>query len=270
MKALFIGQSSFLANAIHTAENTVEHYSLGHEKALLAGNWPHNANVVINFATEPRVRDGSFSNLDHKYARIAKERGAAYIMLSSRTVYGIPEDPAEFLEQTPPHKTMLPYGHAKRLIEEDLIQNFDHVTILRLSNIFGFEYNPNQPRPTFLGVMLKNLKESGTITFNMSSQTQRDFLPVSIFTDWLNIILRDPQPGIYNLGAGFGTAVGDIAKWVIEGYGTGRLKNTKPDVIDSFVLNMAHTRKTYSLPRLYSDNIRTACLDIGKKLKDIS
>ena len=268
MSTLVIGQSSFLAKSLQDNGTTQKWQFLGHKDALTPENWPKDIKTVINCAYDPKIRDGETSDFDLNLAQIAQNREAAYIMLSSRAVYGVPPEPSTLTEEHPTFETILPYGHAKKKIEHELLSKFGNVTVLRLSNIFGFEYSATKPRNTFFGIMLKNLKEKDTIGFNMSPMTQRDFLPANVFCDHLAIIADSPKAGIYNLGAGFGTAVSDIANHVIEGYGQGSLNTPEGKIIDSFVLDMSKTNAAYHLGTINHEDIYKACFEIGQKLKD--
>ena len=269
MTILAIGKNAFLASAIINDPDKDHWHFMDHQSAMSGEAWSQDIETVVNFAYDPVIQKGEFSELDRLLAKKAQEVEAQYIMLSSRAVYGVPPKPFELIESANPYKKMTPYGHAKRLIEDDLMERFDHVTILRLSNIFGDEYQAHRERQTFFGTMLKSLKEEGGINFSMSALTQRDFLPLDNFSQWLGIIANNPVPGVFNLGAGFGTACGDIAYWLMEGYGDGRLNNTEDDVIDSFVLDMAKTRGTYTLPPIYMREIRESCMAIGRRLKEL-
>ena len=242
---------------------------LDHKKALDSSHWPKDIKSVINFAYDPVIRKGEYSDLDYQYAQIATKQDAAYIMLSSRAVYGVPDTPTTLTEEHNFFDTVTPYGHTKRLIENKLQEDFDHITILRLGNIFGFEYRPEKPRPTFFGAMLQNLKEQGGINFSMSALTQRDFLPIEIFVQNLLSVANDPQTGIFNMGAGFGTKCGDVAGWVIEGYADGILTAEKTQIIDSFILDMSKTNTAYGLNNIDTNQIKNACVDIGKQLQEM-
>lgn len=268
MSILIIGQSSFLAREVKKLDISSDWNFIGHQDAFEKDKWPQDTQTVINFACDPKVKNGEFSDFDHKIAEMAKEADAAYIMLSSRAAYGISPTPTQFVENQEVCKTIAPYGAAKRQIEDDLLEHFDHVTILRLSNIFGLEYGTDQGRQTFFGIMLKSLREEGQIRFSMNRMTQRDFLPIPIFAAYLAVIANAPKAGIYNLGSGVGTSVGDLANWVIEGYGKGQIAHADAEIVDSFILDMNKTRSTYGLPVVSTDLIRKSCLDIGCALKD--
>lgn len=266
MSVLVIGQSAFLASHLKELESTKDWHFIGHKD--IDQPWPDDIATVLNFAYEPKVRQGEFSDLDHRLAEKAQNQEAHYIMISSRAAYGVPPQPLDLTEDQKPFEMMTPYGHAKRQIEDDLLQSFDNLTIIRPSNIYGFEYDAVNPRPTFFGMMLKNLKEKGSIRFSMSGQTKRDFLPVEAFGIWIQKIASDPKAGVYNLGSGVGTAVEDIARWVIKGYGSGHLDDNAGDIVDSFILNMGKTRATYHLQNIKMDIIRDYCIKIGERLRD--
>ena len=269
MSILVIGQSAFLAQSLQSIARSDDWLFMDHQSALDSGKWPEGVRSVINFACDPIIQQGEYSDLDHKYAKIAQEHDASYIMLSSRAVYGLPEKPATLTEKQDFFDLVTPYGHAKRLIEKDLQENFDNITILRLGNIFGFEYSVDKTRDTFFGIMLQNLKEKNVINFSMSTLTKRDFLPIEVFAQNLTLIADAPKTGVFNLSSGFGTNVGDIAQWVIDGYGDGTLEAEEGKIIDSFVMDMNKTNSTYSLENTDTNNIKQACIKIGEKLKGI-
>lgn len=269
MSILAIGQSSFLANAAKKAYLSKGWTFIGHADAFEDSLWPKGVKTVIGFVCDPCVRKGQFSDFDRRLAQKASESGASYIMLSSRTVYGTSNNAMIYNENFIIESVTTPYGLAKRAIEQDLLENFDNVTILRLSNVFGFEYDPANPRQTFFGAMLKSLKEEGVIRFNMAAETERDFLPVDKFVEYLGIIAANPQAGIFNIGAGFGTKAGDIADAVIHGYGSGERLITDNQIKDSFILDMKKSGFSYALNDVKAEDVMQSCLSIGKKLKAI-
>lgn len=272
MTILAIGQSSFLATAVQKhleKQDSLQNWRfVSHEDALRSSVWSDDIKTVIGFACDPCVKEGVFSDFDHKLAQKAQEIGAQYIMLSSRTVYGMPEKPLTvFTEGDNLNLSLNLYGAAKRQIEDDLLNHFDNVTILRLSNIFGHEYNAAKPRFTFFGMMLKSLKEEGEIRFFMGPETEKDFLPAPIFAEYIAEVASRPETGVYNLGAGISTSAESLANFVVEGYGDGNILPNELDVIDSFVLNMDKTRGTFGLSDISPQQIQNFCIEIGKRLK---
>ncbi|MCI5059644.1 MAG: NAD(P)-dependent oxidoreductase [Alphaproteobacteria bacterium] len=275
MTVLVIGKNAFLASHLGQFEATKDWLFWGHEEAINASKWPEGISCVVNFAYDPLIRKGGlkgrFSDLDRQFARKIVEAGAHYIMLSSRAVYGQSDGLRHFREGDAPVGGMTPdYGRAKRLIEEDLLSRFgEKVTILRLSNVFGYEYLPKNPRQSFFGRMLVTLREKGVIAFDMSGSTCRDFLPLPDFTSALVQIVKAPKAGIYNLGSGQGISVEAIAKWVLHGYGGGEIVYSSDKPKDQFVLDMTKTTQSFDIAQPSLADIRGYCIQIGQKLREL-
>lgn len=188
------------------------------------------------------------------------------IMLSTRRVY--PADRRwNAVEEGPEQGDETPYGRNKAISEQAVLDASDgKAGIFRMSNIFGYEYSASSPRRSFLGILLASLKQKNTIFFDMSAATKRDFLPVEICASQLLERALDRSAGLYNLGAGFATRCGDLAKWIREGYGGGELV-CDPDIVkDEFHLNMDKWRANFVLP-LNENILRDYCVGLGWRLK---
>ena len=79
--------------------------------------------------------------------------------------------------------------------------------------------------------------------------------------------MKNPRPGIYNLGAGFGISCGQVAQWLIEGYGAGRLVVTDPVPKSQFQLDMGKARADYGLSQVTAAMLREDCLQCGAQLR---
>jgi nucleoside-diphosphate-sugar epimerase len=272
MNVLVIGHSSFIAQHLKQHPIAKEWDYISYKGFEKAPEWNQNPSCVINLALDSAVRQGQYSDLDLKIGKKAQKLGAHFIALSTRAVYGTSDKFNVFTEKSPFLEHCTPYGQAKRQIEEDLLKNLDNkkLTILRPSNIFGFEYQTDQPRKSFFGQMLYDLKNNSEINFNMSPATHRDFLPVEEFVDIIVEIANDPKSGIFNVGSSIGTPCGDIAGWVMEGYRQGALKIKKgSETTDGFIINSQKLLSSYPLSITCPDKgvIQRACLTIGEKLR---
>lgn len=266
MSVIVVGKNSFLAGGLRENPKASEWVFLSHEEAL-EPNRLDNADVLINFALHPSFLKDPYDrnkDLDTKLASILPKE-CQYIALSSRMVYGPPIKKDEGLEESGPYNPQNAYGENKLAIEKSLqgLVAQDKLTILRLSNIFGFEPG----RHTFFGAALKNLHTNKAITFDIAEDCVRDFLPRDKFTEYLIQIAKSPQPGIFNVGCGYGVECGQIANWIIEGYGEGRIIVTDQSRKGEFFLNMKHTLTTYRLSPVTKDDIRQACIKCGQELK---
>lgn len=271
MNALVIGKNSFIAQHLKNHPIAKNWDYIPYKDALSAPEWGKKPNCVINLAIDSVVRRGEYSDLDLQIGTKAQEIGSHFIVLSSRAVYGISESIQSFTETSPFLEKSTLYGQGKRLIEESLIKQLDNskLTILRPSNIFGFEYCSDKPRKSFFGQMLYDLKHSGAIKFDMDIKTQKDFLPVENFVDMLMKIAETPKTGIFNVGSGRAISCEDIATSVIKGYGNGELKvSSNNGFCDNFTLDISKLLQEYpSLDNLKID-IKNKCYEIGRQLKD--
>lgn len=196
--------------------------------------------VVLNCALDPAYRTGVYSpdvDLERQTAEIARRAGARVVMLSTRKVYE-PRVQWAARETDPTVDVGVGYGANKARTEAWLRDALgERALIVRLSNVFGFEFAGGQSaRPSFFGQMLYRLKTLGEIQFDMSPATRRDFIPVEVVATELVGAIRRNASGVYNLSGGSAIACGDIADALITGYGRGCLRAVD-DVRDEFFLN---------------------------------
>ena len=266
MTVVAVGKSSFLARAVRE-RNDPEWIFLSHEEALRGQAWLDGARCVVNFAFPPQFKKAGYDadlDIDSRLARLIAGRPVHYVMLSSRLVYGRAPDNFGLTEDAPSAPEG-PYAAAKMKIEESLRSLIPgNLTILRIANIFGFEYG----RETFFGRAMTDLSGKKTITLDIDPSVRRDFLAAWRFADALATIARKPVAGVFNLGSGFGTECGKAAQWLIEGYGQGRVAVSATAANDQFWLDMARTRAAYGLPAATPETLERDCVSCGRWLKD--
>lgn len=262
MTVVAVGKSSFLAGAVRD-KNPEGWVFLSRNEALKDTSWAKDAKTVVNFAFSPILRTGDYSAAEDIDGRLAALAPQHYIMISSRAAYG-PASGDGRLRETDEAKPSTPYGRNKLAIEKLLEKTLGkRLTVLRPGNIFGHE----RGRATFFGRALSNLAEKKTITFDMNPQQTRDFLAAWHFADALIKIAAQPAPGLFNLGAGYATPCADIASWLIEGYGEGKLEVKDAGKEEQFWLDMAKTRGTYGLQAVPPATLKQDCIACGRQLK---
>jgi dTDP-4-dehydrorhamnose reductase/UDP-glucose 4-epimerase len=268
MTIIVVGKSGFLAQALQANAQTKDWTFLSHAEALSDPLRLRSSACVINCAFSPALRTGAYNkneDIDRLLASHIAGSGAHYIMLSSRAAYGTGHWDYCLKEEQNETPTT-PYGRNKLLIERALRGAIgeDKVTILRLADIFGHE----RGRDTFFGLMLTRLADTGEIHFDLRPEALCDLLSAWRFADTVIKIAESPKPGLFNLGSGFGTPCGQIAEWVIEGYGQGKLiaAPVKPD--DSFYLDMINTSVTFGLPFGGPAALKEDCILCGRQLRE--
>jgi len=262
MTIVAVGKSAFLARAVRD-KNPKDWFFLSHDDALKDTSWAKTASAVVNFAFSPALRTGEYDAAEDIDSKLAALSPAHYIMASSRAAYG-PVSGDFGLREEQEAKPATAYGRNKLAIEKSLLKTLGpRLTILRPSNIFGHE----RGRATFFGLSLSTLAEKKTIIFDMNPAQKRDFLAAWHFADAIIKIAAKPVPGLFNLGAGYATPCGDIAAWLIEGYGEGKLQVNDTGKDEQFWLDMTKTRAAYGLPVISADTLKQDCIAVGRRLK---
>lgn len=267
MRIILVGRGSFISRAVAEvcASRGVEHLALGHEEN--PREYLRPSDTVINFAISPTYRFAPYDaaqDYDLRTAEAAVATGAHFVMLSTRRVYAC-EERWNATEMSVADGDETVYGRNKAITEKLVRQlSGGHAGIFRLANIFGYEYSP-APRRSFLGQMLHNLREKKTVFFDMHPASRRDFIPVETCAELLTARATDRTAGTYNLGSGVATPCGDVANWVIEGFGSGQVICDTSMMRDEFYLNMQNWRNRFELP-VDSDSLREYCKGLGERL----
>lgn len=269
---LVIGRKSFLANsfvAAHGADG-IRHAAWAD---VVRPETFDGIGCVVSFAIDPRYQREAYDpavDCDRTVAEaVGRAQGdgrmpadAHVVMISTRKVYGLAGDEPLVETRTPaPHEA---YGRNKLVTEQLLRDRFGpNLTILRLSNIFGFEDLPG--RRTFFGLLLRSLREEGVIRYDVNPFTPKDFLPVEAFAAALVKVVQARPGGLFNLGSGVALEVGWLAMWILEGYGRGSLSVIDPSIRDAFAMDVDRFAGRFG-PLPGRDDIRAACLAIGRRL----
>ena len=265
MSYVVIGKNSFIARHLKEVVDGSCWVFLSHNEALENDEWLEGVGIIINCALSPKLYTQAYTqeeDIDLKLANKIKDReNTHYIMISSRAVYG----DAEHLQETETPHPSNNYGRSKLIIEKSLTQLLgeDRLTALRCSNVFGDDAGEH----TFIGKALSNLIEHKKIVFHMSKETKKDFVPVELVCNVIKQIAQLKLPGIYNVGLGVSTKCGDIAEWLIHGYGQGSLDVCDDTVKGQFFMDTSKINKALNLQKLSDNLVKRKCIELGFNLK---
>ncbi len=269
MSLLVIGRTSLLARhyANWRAGQTLPSVTAVSHDTVTGPADLEDYGCVIVFALDPRFKTDPYTpdiDIETRIAGWAAEAGTHLVMLSTRMVYGPAaqwgaREDAVLAPETP-------YGRNKAEAEARVAGRLgDRATILRLANITAFEY-PEPGRRTFMAMVLRRLKEEGAVRYDMDPCLERDFLPFPAFASLLTAVADARPGGIWNAGAGFAVPTGDIARWVIEGFGAGDLMVEDKGARDAFYLDMTKSSALGLAPVTAAD-VRGYCRDLGRRLR---
>jgi nucleoside-diphosphate-sugar epimerase len=268
-KFLVVGRNSFLASRFRAlSEIASDCEFITHlEAGAAAPSRLRSFDCIVNFAIDPLYRSEPYSeerDFDFALAQAACSSDTRYVMLSSRAVYS--RDRAMGAKETDPATSNgTVYGRNKLETEQRLTEMLGvRLTILRIANIIGNELGSG--RRTFMSQALDRLKAKNEIVLDISPKVQRDFLPDSHFAEVLDGVLQNPRGGVLNVGSGIPVRVGDIAGWLIEGYGAGKIEVSDERLHDEFVLDVSRLKLTYGL-ECRCKHIADHCREIGHQLR---
>jgi nucleoside-diphosphate-sugar epimerase len=225
--------------------------------------------VVINCALNPLYKTNTYAeciDVDLKIGRLACGAGCHFIMMSTSKVYGSNLELKFYNE----FDTTLPddnYGKNKLITEVKLLSNYPNkLTVLRGSNIFGFEYGRN----SFMGYCMSQLVNEGVIKLTMSPDVKRDFLFVEDAARIIENVCMVKPKGVYNLSSGTGMSVGDFIQSTIDGYGyDAKIKylDEKPD--RQFILDNTKLTSALNMISIGPFDYNKVLYELGKKLCEI-
>ncbi len=264
MTLLVIGRNSHLAREFMARHPDLPLRAIGHGEVDDPAHYDGVASAV-NFAFAPALHDGPYDvalDIDARVARHAAARGIHYVMLSSRRVYqaGLQWNAAEDAEVA----GLDTYGRNKLRVERDLrVAMGDRLTILRPGNVVGFEAIPSRQR--FAAYLQNQLLENRRIRLTVSPHTRRDLVPVAFFCRALREVLLRHVPGVFNVGSGRATEVGDAARWLIDGFGPAELIAESDARSDEFLLDSAKLARVLGLACGEGD-VEQTMRDAGRQL----
>lgn len=248
----------FLATKVNSNIIAVPHDAVGDIKLS-------QTECIINFAYPGAYMTDTYepaNDVDRAIIDRLKGSDIHFIMISSRKVYD-QACPCPW-DETSTLAGQDVYGQNKVVTEEYIREHrAGQHTILRLGNII--ETEPG--RHTFMGIALDTLKREGRIKLNAHPGTKRDFLPVAKFAAALARVIQERPVGTYNLASGLQTSVGDVASWIIEGFGAGQVVSTDNAQRDAFVLDVVRLQSIIG-PICTRSDIREACMESGRRLKN--
>jgi dTDP-4-dehydrorhamnose reductase/UDP-glucose 4-epimerase len=265
---LVIGKNSFLARRFLSSVSVPERYlAVSHEQAFDSEVF-RKIGCVVNFAIHPAYRDQPYateSDIDLRIAQViarSASQRVQYIFLSSRAVYG--PDVAMGAVEDVTGEAASTYGRNKRITERRLSEVLgDRASLLRIGNVIGEEHGTK--RRTFMAQALDRLVAHNEIVLDVGTEVCRDFLPDYQFVRILESVCETPLPGAMNVGSGLPISVDTIARWIIEGFGSGVVRVTNNRRHDEFWLDVSKLQARYCFS-IDVGSIADHCRTVGARL----
>ena len=250
-KILVVGKNSFIGQNFSNQSSNID--LISHKEISTTDFSPYG--TVVNCSISPDFRTKKYeeqNDIDFIVAKKSHENACHFVMLSTRKVYGQSNDLVTYTESSE-IKPVDSYSENKYITENKIQSNFGNYTILRASNVFGNEHGRN----SFLGFCLTQLKKNDKIVFDLSDKIKKDFIHVNEVSKVLKIVCDAKKTGTYNLSSNYALEVGDVAKNLIEGYGSGSFEYGEK-IIDQFVLdnNKLQSEFNIKITKKYTNELK--------------
>jgi nucleoside-diphosphate-sugar epimerase len=259
VKTLIVGQNSFIGKHLFHSMKNVDIISYSDIDNVKFSEYSTILNCAIS--QEMKIEDyRERRDIDYKMAIEAYKHKCHFIMLSTRKVYGNNTELKTYNEESelnPFDK----YSENKLRSEQNILKLNPSYTVLRGSNVIGFEYG----RKSFMGYCMTQLKKNNEILYEMNPDLQRDFIDIDNVCKTLKKVIEVKPKGIYNLSSNIGFGIGDVSKLLIKGYGSGKIIVRVTKYGEQFILDNTKLEAALntSIGPFDFENI---IFEIGKKL----
>lgn len=242
---LIVGENSFIGNALYKLKDGNTYRKISY---LESQHYDFSKfDSVVNCALNPNFKQMNYHesiDVDYEIAKKAYNNNCHYVMISTRKVYGSYNSINIFTEE----HSVLPYdfySENKLISENKILSHFgDKSTVLRGSNLYGFEFGRN----SFFGWCLNSLYNNKKIVYNINPYTTRDFIHVNDSARLIAKVCEKRPKGLYNLSSGIGLSVKYIGQLLVNGYGQGELCWNDNDIYgEQFIISNTKLKTTLGI-----------------------
>jgi dTDP-4-dehydrorhamnose reductase/UDP-glucose 4-epimerase len=264
---LIVGRNGFLSKSVARRPDAMNFKFITHKEINDVGVFD-GVTSLVNLAVDPRYMALPYQEIFDFELQVGKAIATSdihYVMLSSRKVYS----PEVLMSATEDALAggIDDYGRSKRTTEKALSEILGpRLTVFRLANVAGFD--DQWDRPTFMARMLSGLLSQGRISLDLSPFARRDFITDDAVAEAVIQAAQRRIGGCFNLGSGISLGIGQLAVWIIEGFGRGELLSSDPTIRDEFVLDATKLEEQFGV-LCTLDDIKSKCLEAGRGLRGV-
>lgn len=214
-KVLIVGQNSFIGQSLSKVQDGNKFNTISYNDLYSVDLTQFD--VVVNCSLHPNFKTSTYHHgidVDYDVAHKARLSGCHYVMLSTRKIYGSSTALKTYNEESE-EKPYDHYSENKLISEKKILDQFgDSSTIIRGSNLFGYEPNRN----SMMGYFLNQLDKDGRIKYNIISTTSKDIIHIDDATKIISQICSKKPLGVYNLGSSFPYTMLAIGIFLLDGF----------------------------------------------------
>ena len=270
-KVLIVGKNSFIGKSLSKVKDGNIFKKISYKNLYNVDL--KNYDVVVNCSLHPSFKTSSYHlgiDVDYDVAHKSYLSGCHYIMLSTRKIYGSSTALKTYNEESEEN----PYDHYsenKLKSEKKILSQFgDRSTVIRGSNLFGYELGRN----SMMGWFLNQLDKDGTIRYNVLSTTSKDIIHVDDASKIISKVCSQQPLGLYNLGTSYPYSMLGIGIHLLDGFNHGILENRMKfdgEIYgEQFILDTKKICSTLNIETPSVHNYPKLISDIGAKLSERS
>lgn len=268
-KVLIVGKNSFIGKSLSKVKDGNKFKRISYKDLYNVDLKDYD--VVVNCSLDPNFKNSSYHHgidVDYDVAHKSYQSGCHYVMVSTRKIYGYSTTLKCYNEECEEN----PYDHYsenKLKSEKKILSQFgDRSTIIRGSNLFGFEPG----RESMMGYFINQLDKDGIIKYNILSTTSKDIIHVDEATKIISKVCVHQPLGIYNVGTSFPYTMLNIGIFLLDGYNDhkieGRMKFEGDVYGEQFILDTSKICSTLNIERPSIQTYHKVISEIGAKIRE--
>lgn len=265
-KILIVGKKSLIGQALYKFINC-DIVSYNDIKKINFKNY----DVVVNCALNPLSKTNTYdekNDVDYEIAVKANSNNCHYVMLSTRKIYGSSTVLKKYTEESEENPYDY-YSENKLKSEKKILSQFgDKATIVRGSNVFGYEPGRN----SMMGYFLNHLGDNGVIKYDILSTTSKDIIHVGDAVQIISKICYQKPLGIYNMGTSFPYTMLNVGIFLLDGFNNkvieNRMKFEGEFYGEQFVLDTTKICSTLNIETPSVQSYHKIISDIGSKFRE--
>lgn len=167
------------------------------------------------------------------------------ILFSNASIYGDLKN-SEIDEKSPKNPTN-PYGLSNSLMEEYVQATAIPYVILRLSNVYGLEFQPLNENGV-VEIFAKKMKENSSIDIFSNGEQKRDFIYIDDVSYLLvQTLKKDIKNEIINLSTNKSTSINELFEKMSKIYGYKKSPNYSPKRLDEITNSVLSNKKALKI-----------------------
>ena len=211
-----------------------------------------------------KPKKGYFSNFGHLKKIIFNNKFKSIVFLSTTRLYINSNNTEESSNLSVNSEKENDYYNILKIASEALLLKLNKkVKIVRLSNVFGFNYKS----PLLLPTLIKSSLSKSKIDITVSLNSTKDYVLIDDAIILILKILKNGKQNIYNVASGKNVKIKDIAKIIQNETGCKMVLKNQNTIISEPIINIRRIQKEFNFKNNFK--LKKSLPELIKKYKNI-